>query len=199
MWRMDFEQKERTPREAKSEVGWRGERRRIPRLGHGLGVLLVGLVMSFGWGSAVSARENPSWDLPVVGGGRLSLADLRGHVVIASFGATWCPPCRAELPALQALADRYRGKRVKVVWISIDSEDVPDQRLAQFAAELGVSIPVLRDVDGSAFAQFHQTSIPILVVIDQDGRLVGEPHIGFAGKDAFLRRMAEVINGLLAR
>ncbi|GEM_PF-6613341 len=199
MWRMDFEQKERTPREAKSEIGWRGERRRIHRLGHGLGVLLVGLVMSLGWGSAVSARENPSWDLPVVGGGRLSLADLRGHVVIASFGATWCPPCRAELPALQALADRYRGKRVKVVWISIDSEDVPDQRLAQFAAELGVSIPVLRDVDGSAFAQFHQTSIPILVVIDQDGRLVGEPHVGFAGKDAFLRRMAEVINGLLAR
>lgn len=197
MWRTEFEQKGKAERRVQSVSGRKGERGKVYRLG--IGIMLVGLAMSSGWSTGAGFQRDPSWNLPVVGGGRLSLADLRGHVVIASFGATWCPPCRAELPALQTLADRYRGKRVKVVWISIDGEDVPDEKLAQFTAELGVSIPVLRDASGSVFAQFHQTSIPILVVIDQDGRLVGEPHVGFAGKEAFLKGMAEIIDRLLVR
>jgi len=161
--------------------------------------LVVGFIMaSLNMGAiAGPSAGQPSWDLPLLGGGRMSLADSRGSVVIASFGATWCPPCRAELPALQALADKYAAKKVKVVWISIDDKKVTDQELAQFVQKLGVKFPVARDLTGDAFAQFNQSSIPIQVVIDKQGNLVGKPDPGFSDKDALLLKMSRVIDSLL--
>jgi thiol-disulfide isomerase/thioredoxin len=133
----------------------------------------------------------------VIGGRTLSLDDLRGHVVVASFGATWCPPCRAELPALQALADRYRGRNLRVLWISIDDKGVSDQQVLSFAQKLGVQFPVLRDTNESAYRQFGQSTVPILVVIDKQGNLVGRPHVGFSDKETFLQKMSQIIEPLL--
>jgi thiol-disulfide isomerase/thioredoxin len=165
--------------------------------------LLIPIVLSastvlasgvFGFGQTAF---RPSWNLPVLGGGKLSLDQLRGNVVIASYGATWCPPCRAELPALQALADEYQGKNVKVLWISIDEADISDQGITSFTQRLGVKFPVLRDPSGSSFDQFGEESIPILVVIDKQGKLVGRPHAGFSDKQTFLQRMRQIIGPLL--
>jgi thiol-disulfide isomerase/thioredoxin len=154
------------------------------------GLVNVGVV-------ALPSANQSSWDLPVLGGGRQSLSSLRGNVVVASFGATWCPPCRAELPALQALADKYRGKDVKVVWISIDDKKVSDQELAQFVQQLGLRVPVLRDLSGSAFSQFGQPSVPMMVVIDKQGHLVGKPHLGFFDKETYIQTMSGVIDSVL--
>ncbi|MBI3949568.1 MAG: TlpA family protein disulfide reductase [Acidobacteria bacterium] len=165
-----------------------------------VGGLVAGFILaSFSIGAlAVPSSIQPSWDLLVVGGGRQSLADLRGNVVVASFGATWCPPCRAELPALQALADKYQGRRVKAVWISIDDKKITDQELAQFAQKHGLrGVPVLRDLNRSAFDQFGQPSVPMLVVVDKQGNLVGRPHLGFSDKDSYLQRISSLIDSAL--
>lgn len=164
-----------------------------------IGGLVIGfIVASLNLGTFAGPIDNqPSWDLPVLGGGHLSLADLRGTVVAASFGATWCPPCRAELPALQALADKYQGKKVKVVWISIDDKKVSDQELAQFVQKLGVRVPVLRDLTGSAYEQFGQSSVPMMVVIDKQGNLVGNPLLGFSDKETYVQKMSSLIDSAL--
>jgi peroxiredoxin len=160
-----------------------------------IGVTVLASIGAGSWIMQSGAR--PSWNLPVLGGGTMSLDGLRGHVVIASFGATWCPPCRAELPALQALADQYQGRNVKVLWISTDVESVSDQTLTSFVNKLGVRLPVLRDRDSSAYDQFGQVTLPILVVIDKQGQLVGKPHVGFSDKETFLQKMTQIINPLL--
>lgn len=147
--------------------------------------------------SAVAQTSQPSWTLPVLGGGQVSLTQLRGTVVALSFGATWCPPCRMELPALQALADKYQGKNVKVFWVSIDDRKVSDQQLAEFAQKLGVKVPILRDVNQDAFSQFAQSSIPMLVVLDQQGRVVGKPHLGFSDRATYLENISALIDSAL--
>ncbi len=146
---------------------------------------------------AFPSASQPSWDLPVLGGGRMSLSSFRGTVVAASFGATWCPPCRAELPALQALADKYQGKKVKVVWMSIDDKKVTDQELAQFTQKLGLKVPVVRDLNQDAFSQFGQSSVPIMVVIDKQGNVVGKPHLGFSDKASYLEKISSLIDSAL--
>lgn len=169
-------------------------RSRIRRGGLALSLMVVSLMAEVPRGAA---GDQPAWDLPLLGGGRMSLAASRGVVVVASFGATWCPPCRAELPALQALADKYAGKPVKVVWITIDDKQVSDQELTQFIRKLGVTIPVARDLTGEAFAQFKQSSIPFQVIIDQQGNLVGKPEIGFSDKETLLLKLSRIIDSLL--
>lgn len=168
--------------------------RRILSVGLALGFMMASLTAGAPVGASVG---QPAWDLPLLGGGRMSLAASRGSVVVASFGATWCPPCRAELPALQALAEKYAGKKVKVVWITIDDKKVSDQELAQFIQKLGVNIPVARDLTGDAFAQFKQSSIPFQVVIDRQGNLVGKPAPGFSDKETLLLKLSQVIDSLL--
>lgn len=149
--------------------------------------------------SNAMADTKPSWTLPVVGGGIVSLESLRGQVVVASFGATWCPPCREELPALQALAEKYRDRPVKVYWISVDDADVPDEVIADFARDAGLSVPVLRDKEASAYSQFGEEGVPLLVVINQEGRLVGPPRVGFPDRDIFLDELPKIIDPLLEK
>ncbi|MCS6805187.1 MAG: TlpA disulfide reductase family protein [Acidobacteriota bacterium] len=164
-----------------------------------IGGVALGLwpIVSMASMSAVAQTSSASWKLPMLGGGQTSLAELRGSVVALSFGATWCPPCRMELPALQALADKYQGKNVKVFWVSIDDRKVSDQQLADFAQKLGLKVPILRDVNQDVFSQFAQSSIPMLVVLDRQGNVVGKPHLGFSDKATYLENISALIDSVL--
>jgi thiol-disulfide isomerase/thioredoxin len=102
------------------------------------------------------------------------IAQLRGNVVVVSFGATWCQPCAEELRVLEQLRKEYEGKPVKFFWVSLENEDeVSDGDLRSYAKKLKLSFPVLRDPTKFTFAQFSdRVRIPLVTIFNKDGKLV---------------------------
>jgi thiol-disulfide isomerase/thioredoxin len=102
------------------------------------------------------------------------LAEMRGNVVIVSFGATWCQPCAEELRVLEQLRKEYEGKPVRFLWVSVEGTDeVSDGDLRSFAKRLKLSFPVLRDPTKFTFAQFSdRVRLPLVTIFNKEGRLV---------------------------
>jgi thiol-disulfide isomerase/thioredoxin len=102
-------------------------------------------------------------------GTKISLAAWKGQVVVVNVWATWCAPCRRELPALAALQERYRGK---VVVLGLLQDNVTDQFAREFAKRAGIRYPVVRstfDIEGRFPAVLV---LPMTFVLDLAGRLV---------------------------
>lgn len=127
------------------------------------------------------------------------VASLRGQVVLISFGATWCQPCKEELKALEQLKKEYREKPVKFLWISIESEDeVSDDGLREYAKALKLSFPVLRDPDKATFARYSQRlRLPTILFFDREGRLSLPNHVGMAAISIYMAKMRERLDKLL--
>ena len=102
------------------------------------------------------------------------IAQLRGNVVVVSFGATWCQPCADELRVLEQLRKEYESKPVKFFWVSLENEDeVSDGALRSYARKLKLSFPVLRDPTKFTFAQFaDRVRIPLVTIFNKEGKLV---------------------------
>jgi len=117
-----------------------------------------------------SARVGEPFELPGVAGGRVSLRDHAGQVVLLNFWATWCPPCREELPALQALHASLAGEGLSVLAVSVDGGSA--DAVARFAGERGLAFPVLHDPREEVARRYGVFAYPTSVVIDRAGRVV---------------------------
>jgi thiol-disulfide isomerase/thioredoxin len=111
----------------------------------------------------------PALVLPQLGGGTFRLADERGHPVVLSFWASWCGPCRAELPGVVRVAEALRRPPHTTRLVAVNTEGNPEAA-AQAARELGLTMPVLLD-DGSASQAYQVNMIPHTVLVDADGRV----------------------------
>lgn len=112
--------------------------------------------------------------LPVVAladleGRALGPAQLRGKMVLLNFWATWCVPCRAEMPALDALYRAYRHRGFLVLAVNF-KEPAPDVR--RFVQDTKVSFPVALDVDGSVSRALKVRGLPVSFLLDPDGKLL---------------------------
>ena len=117
----------------------------------------------------------PDFTLRTVGGPNLRLHEQRGHVVLVNFWATWCGPCRQEMPHLNRLYEKYRSSGFQLLGVNIDD----DARAAtELAAKLGVKFPVLLDSDKKVSRLYDMSAMPATIVIDRDGR-VRYIHRGF--------------------
>lgn len=121
--------------------------------------------------SAAAGQSAPAFTLKSLTGETVSLADLKGQVVFIDFWATWCPPCRISIPAVERLHADYQGKAVRVLGVSID-EDI--DALRAFVKKKGTPYPVLMDSDSAVASAYGADGIPHFVVVDKDGRLVDQ-------------------------
>jgi peroxiredoxin len=157
------------------------------------GLLTVGIARSDGDGgpdsgprqSDLPGRPAPAVTLPLLDGGEVRLADLGGSVVVVNFWATWCEPCKDEMPALQriATAGEVEGIEVTVLGVGSKVRDTEDSTRA-FLRDLGITYPVARDSGGDtpyrgaigqAFGQ--QEFVPMTVIVRPDG-IVAAVHYG---------------------
>jgi thiol-disulfide isomerase/thioredoxin len=115
---------------------------------------------------AQAERKAPSIQLKTLEGRNVRLADRKGRIVIVDFWASWCAPCRATFPALNALAVELKERGVDVVAVN---EDEKRRNLDAFLAGAALSLDVLIDPRGDAANAFAVTAIPSMYVIDQAG------------------------------
>jgi peroxiredoxin len=119
--------------------------------------------------TALSGRP-AGFTLPALSGGKVSLAEQQGKVVLVYFWATWCPYCRRELPAgVEQISRERRGQAFSVLAVSIEE---PRDLVASWVKGAGVTLPVLLDYDGAVARDYRVTATPTAFVIGRDGRLV---------------------------
>ncbi len=119
--------------------------------------------------SAVPAKVNfssPELNLKDLSGKPVSLNDYRGSVVLVNLWATWCPPCREEMPTLQAFYEKYKDDGF--VLIAIDQEETLEV-VQPFVDEFGLTFPVWLDEEYEAERLFKTMNLPSSYVIDRDG------------------------------
>ena len=112
----------------------------------------------------------PAYAATTITGAPAALADLRGRVVLLNIWATWCKPCRQEMPALDTLERRHAAAGLTVVGVSIDEPGERD-RIAPFAQELGASYTLWHDPDDRVSSTFLAIGVPASYLIDRDGTL----------------------------
>jgi cytochrome c-type biogenesis protein len=119
----------------------------------------------------------PAFAADDIGGGEVALADLRGKVVLLNVWATWCGPCRREMPGLERLHRTYAGRGLEVVGVSIDRESALPQ-MRQFLDAQGITYRILHDPDNDVSGAFYTIGVPETFLIDASGiiahRWIGE-------------------------
>jgi thiol-disulfide isomerase/thioredoxin len=116
----------------------------------------------------------PDWELAALDGTKVKLSDLKGKVVVIDFWATWCPPCREELPHIQALDGEYAGKSVRVV--AVNNEGAADAAtwdkiVRSFVATNKYTFTVVNDLDAKVNEAYGVDALPSVFVIDKTGRI----------------------------
>ena len=143
------------------------------------------------WPTATaSPRPAPDFTLTATDETTLRLSDLRGKVVLLNFWATWCPPCEAELPDLNALHRDYAEAQGFTV-VGIDMEEALAD-VSAFAEARGLTYPLLLDTDGVVTNErFGVRSLPTSMIIDRDG-MIRDTWVGQITRAAMLARLKEV-------
>jgi thiol-disulfide isomerase/thioredoxin len=123
--------------------------------------------------NSVAKEKSSAPDVSVVSlanGTPLKLSDLKGKVVLLNFWATWCPPCREEIPSMMKLNSLMAGKPFQMVAVSIDEGGKP--AIESFFKETGYSLPTYIDESGASAKSYGITGVPETFIIDKQGILV---------------------------
>ena len=116
--------------------------------------------------AAEQGRAAPDFHLEQLEGGTLRLSDLRGQVVILNFWATWCGPCRAEMPEFVRLYEAERSRGLEIVAVDLQE---PEEHVRNFADEFGMRFPTLFDRTGAVAQTYRVQQLPVTFIIDRDG------------------------------
>ena len=121
---------------------------------------------------SVAVEKSPAPEISFVAmdGKSVNLSSLKGKVVLLNFWATWCPPCREEIPSMMKLQKTMAGKPFEMVCISVDDGGKP--AVEKFFSESGFSIPTYFDPNKSAQKAYGITGVPETFIIDKNGIIV---------------------------
>ncbi len=117
---------------------------------------------------ARSGEPTPLFSAKNLHGEMVNLADYRGKLVVLNFWATWCGPCRSEMPAIEAASERYRGQPVVFVGVNVQESA---ELAAKFVEEFKLTFSILLDPSGTVSGVFRVRSLPSTFFIDQAGIL----------------------------
>jgi len=184
------------------------------RLGRGifLVLLLLGLSPGYGWGQSrgravnfklvpnlepmKDASPTPDFTLPDLSGKKTSLKDFRGKLVLLNFWATWCVPCREEMPAMERLYQQFKSKGFIILAV-----DVKDNRkdALQFLKELKITYPVMFDPEGEVGLLYGAWGLPATYLIGPKGeglaRMWGPAAWDGADAKQLIQQLLELLDG----
>lgn len=149
-------------------------------------VMLSAAVIGFFWiwlsaapasattgGLIPSPREGfpaPDFTLDTLTGDQITLSDLRGMVVVVNLWTSWCPPCRAEMPAIENVYQANKERGLEVLAVNSTYQD-SETSAAAFVQELGLTFPILLDRDGSVSNRYQLRALPTTYFIDRQGTI----------------------------
>ena len=110
----------------------------------------------------------PDFAVDQLGGGQVHLADLRGKVVLVNLWATWCPPCRAEMPAIESVYQAFQSRGLVVLAVDQTNQDT-EEAAAAFASNLGLTFLIALDRKGEVGALYSLQGLPSSYFIDRKG------------------------------
>ena len=116
--------------------------------------------------SGMEGQKAPDFALKSSTGENLRLSEYRGDVVMINFWATWCGPCRQEMPLLDELYNRYQRVGFNLLGVNIDDDS---SRAMQMAEELGIDFPVLFDASKEVSRLYEVEAMPVTVLVDREG------------------------------
>lgn len=142
--------------------------------------------------AGLAGQSAPVFDLKDDRGRSVSLAQYRGRVVLMNLWASWCPPCRAEMPDLQRLSQAFRGRGLVIVGVN---EGESPQQARAFAAALHITFPIWIDEQQRYGRVYTALGMPTTVIVGRDGTVVR----GFDGALAYPQMRAAVSDLVAAR
>ncbi|NJD62359.1 MAG: TlpA family protein disulfide reductase [Deltaproteobacteria bacterium] len=135
-------------------------------------------------------RMAPPFTLADTSGNRIHSSQFAGKPIVINFFATWCRPCREEIPGFVEVYNKYRGSGFELVGISLDSDT--KRNLPSFMMENGIGYRVLMGDIATAKAYGGVTSIPTTFFVGKDGR-IRNVHVGYIDRDAFEREVRKLL------
>jgi thiol-disulfide isomerase/thioredoxin len=160
-----------------------------PKFYNNLGMAMLSLAVLFTSTHSFAADANgpaPDFTLASKGGGNVRLQEQRGNVVLINFWASWCGPCREELPYLEALQQEYADLGFTILAVNVDEDPSKADILLN---DIAVSFPVLFDVNDDVSKLYDVQAMPTTVIVDRDGnqRLL---HHGYKSGDEIKYKQA---------
>jgi peroxiredoxin len=153
--------------------------------------LVASIVMTVVFGVALAVKLRPELTLLEVGdaapafdatdlrtGRSVTLADYRGKVILLNVWATWCPPCRVEMPSMERLHKKLAGTDFRIVAVSVDAdlffahEQVGPAGIMEFANQMGLTFDILHDPNGMIRTAYQTVAVPESFLIDRDGAIL---------------------------
>lgn len=142
-------------------------------------VLMLSTIAFVPRGTAASAVQE--FSLHTIDGKTIKSEDVRGQIVVFTFGASWLPLSRKQAEGLKKLANEYGRRGVVVYFVATDSDSpksknyATDAQLRAFSIRNDLNLTILRDADGQASKLFGVDQIPAFVILDKEGQMVGTP------------------------
>lgn len=141
--------------------------------------------------SGLEGKQAPDFALKSATGENLRLSEYRGDVVMINFWATWCGPCRQEMPLLDELYTRYQRVGFNLLGVNIDDDS---SRAMKMATELGISFPVLFDARKEVSKLYEVNAMPVTVLVDREGNV---RHVHHGYKPGYEEKYLDEIRSLL--